>query len=102
MDGPKVAFDEVPWEILAPGSRHKLVVRDGRRLRLLELDERFVEPDWCTRGHFGVVVSGTLRLDTPEGEAILQPGDALALPAGARHKASVAQGRAVLFLVEDA
>jgi len=59
----KVDFDALPWQSSLPGARFK-VHRDGaKQLRLVEFTSEFVEPDWCEKGHVGLVVSGALEID---------------------------------------
>ena len=87
-----------------PGARFK-VFGDGRKqLRLLELTSEFVEPDWCEKGHIGIVLNGELEIDF-RGKVVRYPeGSAIFIPAGAAHGH---KGRAItptvrLFLVEEA
>jgi quercetin dioxygenase-like cupin family protein len=100
----RVAFDSVPWEILAPGARHK-VFRDGDTiLRLVEFTHGFVEPDWCLRGHVGYVLSGDLDIDFDGAPEHLSAGDGVFIPSGEahRHKAIVVSDVVRLVLVEHA
>jgi len=99
----KVDFDALPWQSSLPGARSK-VHRDGaKQLRLVEFTSEFVEPDWCEKGHVGLVVSGTLEIDFrgraisyPEGAGIFIPPG----PAGA-YKARSVTAVTRLVLVED-
>ena len=98
------AFDAIAWETPAPGLRTRTVVRGGKKLRLVEFGAAFVEPDWCTRGHAGLVLEGEMELNVDGRIVKLRAGDALMLPAGAAHRhkhhATIATTR--LFLVEEA
>ena len=99
----KVDFDALPWQSSLPGARFK-VHRDGaKQLRLVEFTSEFVEPDWCEKGHVGLIVSGALEIDFrgrvisyPEGTGIFIPAG----PAGA-HKARSVTAVTRLVLVED-
>jgi len=100
----KVAFDSVPWDILAPGARHK-VYRDGDTvLRLIEFTHGFVEPDWCLRGHVGYVLAGDLDVDFAGAIEHFTAGDGVFIPPGEahRHKAIVVSDVVRLVLVEHA
>ncbi len=105
MDAAAVsfAFDAIAWETPAPGLRTKTVVRGGQKLRLVEFGAEFVEPEWCMRGHTGIVLEGEMELNVDGRVVTLRTGDALALPSGAehrhRHRATIATTR--LFLVEE-
>ena len=84
--------------------RTKTVVRGGKKLRLVEFGAEFVEPDWCTRAHAGLVLEGEMELDVDGRVVRLRAGDALMVPGGEghrhKHHATIATTR--LFLVEDA
>ena len=104
MEPCKVVFDSLAWQEAMPGARFK-VFGDGRKqLRLLELTSEFVEPDWCEKGHIGIVLNGELEIDF-RGKVVRYPeGSAIFIPAGAAHGH---KGRAItptvrLFLVEEA
>ncbi len=105
MDAAAVsfAFDAIAWETPAPGVRSKTVVRGRKKLRLVEFSAEFVEPDWCTRGHAGMVLEGEMELDVDGQVVRLRAGDALMVPDGQehrhRHHATITTTR--LFLVED-
>ena len=100
----KIDFDSLDWQSLLPGARAK-VYRDGaKQIRLVEFTSAFVEPQWCEKGHIGVVLSGALEIDFrgeiisyPEGSGIfITPGSSSA------HKARSATPVVRLVLVEDA
>jgi hypothetical protein len=44
-------------------ARFKAHRRDGKQIRLLEFTAAFVEPDWCEKGHIGIVLEGAIELD---------------------------------------
>ena len=105
MDAAAVSFawDAIAWETPAPGLRTKTVVRDAKKLRLVEFGADFVEPDWCARGHVGLVLEGEMELNVDGRVVTLRAGDALMLPGGQehrhRHHATIKTTR--LFLVEE-
>lgn len=59
---------------------------------MLELTREFVEPDWCEKGHIGLVLEGAL-----------EEGDGLFIPPGPEggHKARSLTAVARPVLVED-
>jgi quercetin dioxygenase-like cupin family protein len=105
MDGTeiRVDFDRLPWEHAVAGLRTKTLVRAGRRARLLELREGFVEADWCTRGHAFHVLEGGCSLETRGGLVALVQGDVGLIPRGAAHghKLVLGSGERALLLVFD-
>ncbi len=51
MDEAKINFAELSWDESNVGIRSKAVVRNGKKLRLVEFTSEFVEYDWCITGH---------------------------------------------------
>lgn len=103
MEHRRVAFGAIPWEQPAPGVRFKAWEQDDRRLRLAEFTRDFVEPEWCTKGHVGYVLEGTLELDFHGEKIVFRAGDGLFIPSGGahRHKARALTDLVRVFLVES-
>ncbi|HEY3254998.1 MAG TPA: hypothetical protein VGJ91_13655 [Polyangiaceae bacterium] len=104
MEDHRLAFSGLEWTAIAPGARHKMFERDGKRARLLEFSREFVEVEWCRKGHVGVVLKGVLELEFDGRIERFEPGDGLFIAAGetGKHKARAISERVSLFLVEDA
>lgn len=98
----KEKFDELPWAEPAEGVRHKVFDQDGKRLRLVEYSRRMPE-HWCEKGHWGIVLRGSLEIEFVSSREIYSEGDAVFLPNGAehKHKARLISGTALIFFVED-
>jgi quercetin dioxygenase-like cupin family protein len=99
----RIDFDGLEWQSTLPGARFKVHREGSRQIRLVEFTAEFVEPDWCEKGHVGVVLDGDLEIDFrgrvipfPRGSGIFIPAG----PAGA-HKARSTTPVARLVLVED-
>jgi hypothetical protein len=103
VDDPRIEFASLPWQQMAPGARHKVVERGGKRVRLVEFAREFVERDWCPKGHVGYVLEGDLEIALEDRVVRLHRGDAIVLRGGGadKHKASVIGSSATLLLVED-
>jgi hypothetical protein len=102
VDGPRVAFETIQWQIMAPGARHKMVERDGKRMRLLELTDSFIENDWCLKGHVGYLIEGELEFTFESWTARLKPGDGFLIRAKVdKHRARTISPLALLLAVED-
>lgn len=103
MEPYRVTFDSLEWQSPMPGIRFK-VFRDGnKQIRLAEFTSEFVEPDWCEKGHAGIVLSGELEVDF-HGSVVCYPeGSGILIPPGAKsgHKARAVTSSVRLFLVED-
>ncbi len=104
MKDHRLFFSGLEWTAIAPGARHKVFERDGKRVRLLEFSHDFVEVGWCRKGHVGMVLQGTLELDFDGRSELFNSGDGLFILAGeaAKHKARSISEQVTLFLVDDA
>jgi quercetin dioxygenase-like cupin family protein len=98
----KADFDELPWEHVMEGVRHKLSVRDGVRLRVVEYGKT-MPPHWCEKGHFGFVIDGRMEIEYDGERVVYGPGDGVYIPDGPahRHRARVLSEKAVVFFVEE-
>ncbi len=103
MESPRIEFESIEWQVLAPGARHKAVERGGKRIRLVEFTGAFVERDWCSKAHVGYLVDGDLEITFPDRTVHLGPGDGLAVRGGGaeKHKARALGAVARILLVED-
>jgi len=98
----KIKFSELPWEAPGPGVRYKAFTRDGKKLRLVEFTNEFIEEDWCENGHIGYVLEGTLEVSFPERKVRFSAGNGVFILGGdlEKHKATVIGERVRLILVE--
>ncbi|HZW24064.1 MAG TPA: hypothetical protein VFF26_01140 [Gallionella sp.] len=103
MEQYRILFDELPWQDALPGARFKVHRSDSKQIRLLEFTSEFVEPDWCEKGHIGLVLSGELEVDFCGRVVRFSKGSALFIPPGTanKHKARSITAVTQLFLVED-
>ena len=101
----RVDFDLLEWQSPLPGARFKVFAADGKQLRLVEFTSEFVEPDWCEKGHVGVVLEGILGLQFRNGDTDIsyQTGDGIFIPPGptSAHKVRCVTSVVRLALVED-
>lgn len=103
MEHYRILLDELAWQDAIPGARFKAHREGGKQIRLLELTSDFVEPDWCEKGHVGMVLKGELEIDFRGKLVRYAEGAVLMIPAGAAsgHKARSIASVTQLFLVED-
>lgn len=59
----KVHFDEIPWVETSKYSRAKAFIHGNQQIRMVEFREGFTEPDWCRKGHAGIVLEGAFSSD---------------------------------------
>ena len=63
MDKHLFDFEEMEWTNGSVGMRYKKFIGGNQQLRLVEFSEGFIEPDWCLKGHAGIVLDGEFALD---------------------------------------
>jgi len=104
MNNYRIEFNDIPWDSPARGVRVKSLQRGDKKLRLVEFTQEFVEPDWCTKGHIGLVLEGEVAININGVVQNFKAGDGLMIPSGAenRHKHHDTIKPTRLFLVEDA
>lgn len=103
MEQYKINFESIPWEIPADGVRFKAYKQNGKQVRLVEFTDRFVEADWCRKGHIVYILEGQLKVNFNGNEVVFNTGDGLFIPAGEKDKH---MGRALtkvvrMLFVED-
>jgi quercetin dioxygenase-like cupin family protein len=100
----KIDFASMQWEAPAVGVRFKAYQQDGRKLRLVEFNKGFVEPDWCRKGHIGYILEGRMEIDFNGKVIVFKPGDGIFIPAGEKHKhkGRVLTDKVKIILAEDA
>ncbi len=98
-----IQFDKLDWQTPLPGVRYKAFRQNGKQLRLVEFTPDFVEPDWCEKGHAGIVLSGELDVEFKNQVVRYPEGSAIFIPSGAEngHKARAVASVVRLFLVEE-
>lgn len=103
MNEAKINFAELPWEESDVGARFKAVIRESRKLRLVEFTSDFVEHDWCVKGHAGYVLDGELEITFSDRTERFAAGDGILIVGGEdeRHKAKVIGSVVRLILVEE-
>jgi quercetin dioxygenase-like cupin family protein len=104
MSKYKVDFDKIEWHCPTKGAKFKVYKLADRQLRLVEFRKKFIEHDWCTKGHIGYVLEGQLEVEF-DGEIVtFSAGDGIFIPQGEKdkHKARVLSESVRLILVENA
>ncbi len=101
--GRRIDFDSLDWTVTAPGARDKVVERGGKRVRLLEFTDAFVEDGWCPKGHSGVLLEGSLEIEFENRIERYGKGEGILIFGGAaeRHRARALSPVARLLLVDD-
>lgn len=102
MNTARINFSEFPWDPSSVGVRSKAIVRGGKKLRLVEFSDKFVEHDWCRKGHLGYVLEGELDISFSDRMERFTAGDGIVIAVGERHKVKVTGSVARLILVEAA
>jgi len=101
MNGHKIVFDSIEWTKTGTGLRDKLFSCGNQCLRLVEFSEGFIEPDWCTRGHAGIVLNGRFMIDYNGKLERYSESDVIFIPSGEadKHKAVIGKDEKVTLLL---
>ncbi len=104
MEDYLIDFKNMDWETPATGVRYKAYIRNNHKIRLAEFTEEFIEADWCTIGHTGYIIEGSISIEFNGTMVNFRAGDGLFIPEGEehKHKAKVTKGeKAVIILFEQ-
>ncbi len=101
MNNYLINFKDMDWETPAPGVRYKAYVQDNQRVRLVEFSDEFVEDEWCTKGHAGYILEGSLSIDFNGKLIDFKAGEGLFIPEGMenKHKAQIDKNKKALIIL---
>jgi quercetin dioxygenase-like cupin family protein len=85
MNQYRITFADIDWVSPVRGIRHKVVVKDDVKLRLVEYYPEMT-PHWCTVGHFGKILKGTFEIEFNDSTHVFESGDGVMIPAGEEHR----------------
>jgi hypothetical protein len=104
MNQSRIAFERLDWESPMAGMKVKRFEQGGRSLRLVEFREDFEEPGFCTMGHMGYVLEGSMTIHFADGRSErFEQGDGLFLAGDeqSRHAVKVDPGQRALLVLVD-
>ena len=104
MSTAPIEFENLEWVEGGIGARYKECIQKDQKIRLIEFSYGFIEEDWCTKGHIGFVVDGSMKIDFSGNVVSYNKGDGLWIASGEadKHKVLIEKGGSVLlFLVES-
>ena len=96
-----IDFKNMGWESPAPGVREKSHTGNNQRIRLVEFSGEFAEKGWCTEGHAGYVLEGSILIDFNGKPIKFEKGDGLFIPGGeeSKHKGKIAKCEKALIIL---
>jgi mannose-6-phosphate isomerase-like protein (cupin superfamily) len=99
----RIAFEELAWQTIPAGLRFKVHAFGSWQLRLLEFTPEVEHPHWCTTGHVGYVIEGSMSVEFPDRVVTYFAGDGLVIPAGdsERHRPRALSERVRLIFMEE-
>lgn len=97
----KIAFKNMPWEHAGIGVKQKVFQLKDQQIRLVRFEDNFIEKEWCTNGHVGFIVEGTMKIDFNGKIISYEKGDGLWIEKGAKHKhkAIIEEGKFVEIIL---
>jgi quercetin dioxygenase-like cupin family protein len=99
-----VDFPSLAWEDEGPGIRALVGRAAGSRWAVVEYGPGAARADWCTDGHRGYIVEGTMEYEFDDGAEPLRvtTGQGFVLAAGTGHRGRNLGGTAArIFLIDD-
>jgi quercetin dioxygenase-like cupin family protein len=95
-------FPHLEWQTGVATDLERKKAIDPVAAALLEFAPGFVDPQWCERGHVGLVLEGELSFDLDGSQETLSHGEGFVIDAGTRHRASNrGEVPCRLFIVSD-
>jgi len=97
-------FKGIEWTEVAEGMSEKRITLGETVIRLLRIESKFSDKEWCTNGHVGYVAEGTLGMNINGENSELATGSVFRFEDGVethRHYPYVDSGRVLLLLVEE-
>jgi quercetin dioxygenase-like cupin family protein len=103
MERYRVDFGTLAWKGGAPGLRFQSHQEDGRQMRVVLMEKKFLEGEWCTKGHWGYVLEGEIEINFSGLMVTFRQGDGIVIPPGDEHKhmPRALTDRAKLLLFEE-
>jgi quercetin dioxygenase-like cupin family protein len=78
----RIVFREMAWLDVGSGARARQAGAGGRQIRVLEITPEMVHPEWCEKGHAGIVLEGELELRFEDQVVHYGTGDGFIIPSG--------------------
>jgi hypothetical protein len=104
IDDEAVELAGRDWEADAPGIRAKASHAAGSRWAIVEYGPGASRDEFCTDGHRGFVLDGSIEYEFDDGGAplALRQGQGFVLAAGRGHRGrNTADGATTIFLIDD-
>ena len=101
MDDYLINFKDISWQTEAQGFEQKIYCDGKYKMRLIRLNDSFVEKEWCHKDHIGYILKGEMKLDF-DGEVIrYKEGSSLWIGEGenSKHKVIMESGKSVELIV---
>lgn len=86
MEQYKIDFESIQWEIPAEGIRFKAYKQNNKQVRIVEFTDKFVETDWCRKGHIVYILDGQLEVNFNGKLVVFNKGDGLFIPTGEKDR----------------
>ncbi|MCB0514437.1 MAG: cupin domain-containing protein [Chitinophagales bacterium] len=83
--------------------KQKMLVSDNKCLRLIKVNDKFVETEWCFKGHIGYVLKGEMTINFDGELKNFSKGDGLWIDKGenSQHKLIMPKNKKVKLLLID-
>ena len=86
MDKHLIDFNTYEWVKPMVGAQYKAYINGNTKLRIVEFSEGLIEPDWCKKGHSGIVLKGECNISFNGEIEHFKEGDIIHIPTGEEDK----------------
>jgi quercetin dioxygenase-like cupin family protein len=99
----KATFGAMDWETPAVGVLQKVFKQREKSLRLLQFTREMAHPEWCTVGHTGYVLDGTMEVMFADQTITYTKGDGIIIPPGnnSKHIPRAVTDSVTLILIDE-
>ena len=99
-----IKFEDLKWTSPSTGIQQKAFKSGSRQLRLVRFYDDFIEKNWCTKSHIGLILNGEMIINFDGELKKYKKGDGIWIEKGllSKHKVIIEKGKHVeLILFEN-
>ena len=98
----KIKFKDFPL-MENVGVKSKTYTGEEYKIRIVEFTDEFVEEDWCKKGHVGLVLEGSMKIEFENETLLFEKGDGIYIDSSGsdKHKAIIEEGGRVKLVLFD-
>jgi len=98
----KIKFNEFPL-MENVGVKSKTYSGEDYKIRIVEFTDHYIEEDWCKKGHVGLVLEGSMKIEFEDETLLFEKGDGIYIESSGidKHKTIIEEGGRVKLVLFD-